>query len=74
MRKIFTAVCLLAVLCLAGCIQSQRPQPVAVEVQYLETTVIEGQTTKTEILKVFGHPDDFSPNSLDYSYQGRPHH
>lgn len=45
--------------------QQQQFQPVAVEaiapsVRYTEATLTPGKTTKTEVIKIFGAPDDFS--------------
>ena len=37
------------------------------EVQYIDLTIIEGKTTKQEILDAAGIPDDISESSMTYS-------
>ena len=56
----------------AGCApQRQYVQPVAVQVQFAEMKMVEGVTTKTEILQALGHPDKFGERSLSYIYYKR---
>ena len=76
MQKIFVSVCLMVVALIAGCSQPHRTQPVVVQiqqpqVQYVELTVIEGKTTKSEILEALGTPDAFDKFHIAYNYYKR---
>lgn len=76
MKRIL-GVCILLVLSVvivSGCSTPQRRQPVVMQVQYIKATIIEGQTTKTDVLKVLGSPDNFSSAGIDtltYNYMER---
>jgi len=64
---------LLVALMLPGCSTPQKPQYVqrtipVPEIQYVEATLIEGKTTKQEVLDALGMPDSASDSSLSYSY------
>lgn len=45
----------------------QRTIPVP-EVQYVDATLIEGKTTRQQVIDALGTPDSSDPNSLSYSY------
>lgn len=74
MRKFFSMLILLTltVAVITGCTQPQRQrqsqQPITMQTQYVEATIIPGKTTKTEILKTFGHPDSFSEEGYGSEY------
>ena len=49
-----------------------QQQVVAVpEYQYVDATLIEGKTTKQEVLDALGMPESINNSSLDYRYGGR---
>ena len=56
-------LCMMLIFCttaMTGSTKSKRPRPQSApppQVQYIESTVIEGKTTKIDILKAFGNPD-----------------
>lgn len=66
-------ICCLVVFVLLGCSalqeshQIQRIVPVP-QVQFVEATLIEGKTTKQEVLDIFGMPEEID-NSLDYTFR-----
>lgn len=64
MKKIFGILVLfiLTMVVITACTQPQRQkqQPITMQIQYVEATIIPGKTTKTEVLKTLGHPDSFS--------------
>lgn len=77
MQKKFLVLCLfLALSCafvILGCTKPQPPRPVVIRAQqpqvtYVEATVIEGKTTKAEILEVLGPPDAFDKFGIAYYY------
>lgn len=67
----YNIVFLLILCALYGCTyfpeRTENVIPVA-EVQYVELTLIEGKTTKQEVMDALGMPDDFSTDSLSYKY------
>ena len=65
---------LAVVLCsfvVAGCAPQRQGQVVQMQVKYTEATIIEGKTTKTEILQKFGNPDSFGRDYVAYDYRQR---
>lgn len=73
--KLFPVVIMLLIaFILPGCSAPQKPQQVqrvvpVPQVQFVEATLIEGKTTKQEVLDVFGMPEDIG-TSLDYKFKG----
>ena len=74
LAKRMVALCLILSfsLMLSACYTLRKPDvqhntvPVP-EVQYIDLTIIEGKTTKQEILDTAGIPDDISESSMTYS-------
>lgn len=74
LAKRMVALCLILSfsLMLSACYTLRKPDvqhntvPVP-EVQYIDLTIIEGKTTKQEILDAAGIPDDISESSMTYS-------
>ena len=65
------AIFLLIAFMLPGCFpQPQQIQKtIAIpEIQYVDATLIEGKTTKQEILNIFGMPESIDATELSYSY------
>ena len=77
MKKI-SAIALIAssVFLLNGCLMSQfdqqNTQLIAQPKNIIEFTVIEGKTTKQEIINALGNPDDLSSIAIGYSYVNKP--
>ena len=72
--KRIVALCLIlsCIFMLSACYTLRKPEiqhniiPTP-EVQYVDLTIIEGKTTKQEILDAAGIPDDISESSMTYS-------
>lgn len=60
---------------LNGCLMSQfdqiNTQVIKQQKNIIEFTVIEGKTTKQEILAALGNPDSMTGDSLQYNYYSR---
>lgn len=74
MKFLSTLALMLAILLVPACFPTknvtQVNKTVAVpEVQYVEASLIEGKTTKQEILDALGTPDSFSEGSFRYRYR-----
>ena len=74
-------MCIILIVCsviCGGCFQ-QKQQPVMVysqpasqpQVQWTEVKLVEGKSTKTDILKALGGPDSTSGSIITYTYYDR---
>lgn len=61
---IYICVFLLVTMTMLSCATAQSPPPI----HFTDVTIIEGKTTKAEILNTFGTPRSFGQYSLFYSY------
>ena len=81
--KLLLMVALCSLVVVAGCApQRQQVAPTVVsapppppKIHYVEATIVEGKTTKKDILATFGSPDDVSSwagiESFTYDYEKR---
>lgn len=75
MKQSAKSICFLLCILLCGCF-AQKPSVnetvIAVQQpQIVEVAIVEGKTTKQEILDALGTPDKLSETSLTYNYMGK---
>ena len=57
LNKFFTLFALVAMVCVSGCVPSLYNKFSSMSRQEIENAVVDGRTTKSDVLRIFGEPD-----------------